>query len=55
MQIIKENKGNYEIYDLIEKPDKAKQYRAEMVKYLEFYRLTIDTWNYRGNLITNSR
>lgn len=51
MQIIKENKGNYEIYNLIEKPDKAKQYRAEMVKDLEFYRLTIDTWNYRGILL----
>lgn len=51
MQIIKENKGNYEIYDLIEDVEKAKQYRAEMVKYLEFYRLTIDTWNYRGILL----
>lgn len=51
MQIIKENKGNYEIYDLIEDVEKAKHFREENAKSLEFSRLTIDTWNYRGILL----
>ncbi len=51
MQIIKENKGNYEIYDLIEDVEKAKHFREENANKLKFYRLTIDIWNYRGILL----
>lgn len=48
MQIIKEKKGNYEIYDLIENTDKAKQFREENAESIEFYRIINDNWNFKG-------
>ncbi len=48
MKIIKEHKGNYELYDLIENSTKARQFREENAQSLKFYRLINSSLNNKG-------